>query len=330
MPTSHAKSQAGSTGVTAWLHPGADGRASIVYVANLGDAQAVMFNTKTGQIPQVATRTWDEEQATLMGNGVKATRASVTEPHAINGALKVDKTTGRATGMRNDPLGVGFREYDLLRKRHKFPSSKVPFCISNMPGEERWRLLNLEPTRALGHRNNKEPPLRHPEVYEWQVPQAEDHMLLVCCDGFFSKNAFPSPEHVTRFLADPVSFCKSKTFFRGTCLEVLMEEMGESHLLPDPSKVSMAELFHQIHEAVNDKLSDDTWCDAHDSAYEYLSVFAQENPIPNVRTAPAKTLLAASYLGVLMVSDDNISSCLVMLDGNSTFNGRRFELGSEH
>jgi len=42
-------------------------------------------------------------------------------------------------------------------------------------------------------------------------------------------------------------------------------------LLPDPSKVSMAELFHQIHEAVNDKLSDDTWCDAHDSAYEYLS-----------------------------------------------------------
>ena len=201
MPTSHAKSQAGSTGVTAWLHPGADGRASIVYVANLGDAQAVMFNTKTGQIPQVATRTWDEEQATLMGNGVKATRASVTEPHAINGALKVDKTTGRATGMRNDPLGVGFREYDLLRKRHKFPSSKVPFCISNMPGEERWRLLNLEPTRALGHRNNKEPPLRHPEVYEWQVPQAEDHMLLVCCDGFFSKSAFASPQVLTQALS---------------------------------------------------------------------------------------------------------------------------------
>jgi hypothetical protein len=63
----------------------------------------------------------------------------------------------------------------------------------------------------------------------------------------------------------------------------------------------MAELFHAIHEATNDKLSDDTWCDAHDSAYEYLSVFAQENPVPNVRTAPAKTLLAAAYLAVLMV-----------------------------
>jgi hypothetical protein len=41
-------------------------------------------------------------------------------------------------------------------------------------------------------------------------------MLLICCDGFFSKNAFPSPEHVTRFLADPVAFCKDKNFFRGT------------------------------------------------------------------------------------------------------------------
>jgi len=56
-------------------------------------------------------------------------------------------------------------------------------------------------------------------------------MLLLACDGFFSKNAFVSPEAVTMFLADPVAFCKRKDFFRGTCLEVLMEEMGESGVL---------------------------------------------------------------------------------------------------
>eukprot|EP00802_Teleaulax_amphioxeia_P022499 Tamp_22953.p1 GENE.Tamp_22953~~Tamp_22953.p1 ORF type:complete len:233 (+),score=42.51 Tamp_22953:43-741(+) len=231
--------------------------------------------------------------------------------------------------MRNDPFGVGFREYQLLMERHKYPPSKVPFCITNMPGEERWRLLNLEPTRALGHRNNKEPPLRHPEIYEWTVTAPEEHLLMLCCDGFFSKSAFASPEHVTKFLADPAAFCKRKDFFQGTCLEVLMEEMEESHLLPDPSKVTMAELFHHIHEAVNDKLSDDTWADAHDSAYEYLSVFAQENPIPNIRTAPAKTLLAAAYLAVLMVSDDNISCSIVFIDGKSAYDGKQFELGSE-
>ena len=38
---------------------------------------------------------------------------------------------------------------------------------SNMPGEERWRLLNLEPTRALGHANKKHAPLHSPEIYEW-------------------------------------------------------------------------------------------------------------------------------------------------------------------
>jgi hypothetical protein len=32
------------------------------------------------------------------------------------------------------------------------------------------------------------------QVYEWEVTNPEEHMLLVCCDGFFSKNAFVSPE----------------------------------------------------------------------------------------------------------------------------------------
>lgn len=31
----------------------------------------------------------------------------------------------------------------------------VLFYISNMPGEERWRVLELEPTRAVGHRLKK-------------------------------------------------------------------------------------------------------------------------------------------------------------------------------
>ena len=44
MPTSHGKSQAGSTGVTCWVHPGPGGAASHVYLACLGDSQAMLFN----------------------------------------------------------------------------------------------------------------------------------------------------------------------------------------------------------------------------------------------------------------------------------------------
>jgi hypothetical protein len=36
-----------------------------------------------------------------------------------------------------------------------------------MPGEERWRLLDLEPTRALGHANKTYGPLHSPEIYEY-------------------------------------------------------------------------------------------------------------------------------------------------------------------
>ena len=47
---------------------------------------------------------------------------------------------------------------------------QVPFCITNMPGEERWRLLNLEPTRALGHRNNKVSVPNGFLMCSWRVP----------------------------------------------------------------------------------------------------------------------------------------------------------------
>ena len=49
--------------------------------------------------------------------------------------------------------------------------------------------------------------------------------------------------------------------------------------------------------------------------------FAKEKPIPNVRTAPAKTLLAACYLAVLMVS-----SCVEHRPGISLFQPRPHSL----
>ena len=47
---------------------------------------------------------------------------------------------GSLAGMDKDPDGVGFREYQLLAKRHNFSLSRKPYNISNMPGEERWRV----------------------------------------------------------------------------------------------------------------------------------------------------------------------------------------------
>ena len=60
-------------------------------------------------------------------------------------------------------------------------------------------------------------------------------------------------------------------------------------------------------------------------------LFAQEKPTPNIRTAPAQTLLAACYLASLMASDDNVSCTLVMLDHDKLYgDGDAFEIGMEH
>jgi len=177
-----------------------------VYAACLGDSQAFIFEQYTGAIQQRDCRIWDHEMGTIQSKGEDAVLPFETTAHGITGGI-VRSKSGKPVGMQNDPTGVGFREYELLRRRNRIPSSKDPKCLSNMPGEERWRLLDLEPTRALGHVGKKHVPLHCPEIYEWPVPETQNYMMLMCCDGFFSKSAFTSPEMVAKFLVDPVGFC---------------------------------------------------------------------------------------------------------------------------
>jgi len=325
MPNEFPAAQAGSTGVACWVQ-GADGQgASHVFASCLGDSKALIFDSRNGTIPQMPVKTWDHEVGTLKGPGVVANAKAETYCHNLTGALKM--SNGKWSGMDKDPDGVGFREYQLLAEKHNFPSSRKPYNISNMPGEERWRVLDVEPTRALGHKLKREHPLHHPETKMWTVKDPGSTMLMLSCDGFFSKEAFGSPDHVTAFLSDPSAYCKRKDLFQGTCLKALLERLDETHKLPDPSTVDMLTLVEKIRSVVYSKLSDDTWTSAYDSAYQYLKKFAAEKPIPNIKTHPVKTLLAACYFAVLLVSDDNVSVSIIFLDGISRFGGQMLQSG---
>ena len=37
----------------------------------------------------------------------------------------------------------------------------------------------------------------------------------MCCDGFFSKNAFKSTNHLVEFLVNPMDYCHRSDFFSG-------------------------------------------------------------------------------------------------------------------
>jgi hypothetical protein len=206
--------------------------------------------------------------------------------------------------------------------------------MSTRPGEYRWRLLDLEPTRALGHKDKALAPLHAPEIYEWTVENPQQTMVLLCCDGFFSKNAFTCPAMLALFLVNPTDFCHRPGFFQGTCLAALLKEMRRP--LPTPAKHSMGSLIKFIYKTINPILCDETWRLAHETAYQYLILFSRQVPIPNIRTAPAQTLLAACYLATLMASDDNCSATIVMMDKDKRYHknrdlnaGVRFELGNQ-
>jgi len=326
MPTEFPAAQSGSTGVACWVHGDPGKGASKVYASCLGDSKALLFDMRDGKIPPMQVRTWDHEVGTLNGAGVASGSRAETFCHNLTGGL-LHGRDGKWTGMDKDPHGIGFREFKLLSERHHFAASRKPYNISNMPGEERWRVLDVEPTRALGHKLKREHPLHHPEIKEWQVQEPSKSMLMLSCDGFFSKEAFATPDHVTRFCADPQSYCKDPALFNGTCLKALLERLDETHKLPNPATVDMATLFDKIRNVVFSKLSDDTWTTAYDAAYQYLRKFAQEKPIPNITTQPVKTLLAACYFAVLLVSDDNVSVSVVFLDGLVRFGGGCIDSG---
>lgn len=97
-------------------------------------------------------------------------------------------------------------------------------------------------------------------IYEWLVDDPEKTLDLMCCDGFFSKNAFTTPEMVMQF---PV-FCHQSEFFNGTCfsLAALFKKMPWNlDCLPHPEKHSMGSLFTFFSQTINPILCDKAWRD---------------------------------------------------------------------
>ena len=238
----------------------------------------------------VAAHTFASETTSFVSAGAAKSTSEMPTPSPSQSPTGFDVEGRPAT-----PTSAEDRAKTMLGKL-------LPRAVSNMAGEERWRVLDIEPTRALGHAHTSSPgsrslaPNRRPEIVEWLVGDKSTTLLLVCSDGFFSKNAFSSVQRVTEFLVDPDAYCRRPDFFQDTCLYAALSEQtqGQTHL-PDPTKCSMAELFEEIYEVVLPSLNDDTWSDAYFSAFMYLTVFARESPRPTVRSQPAKTLVSLTH-----------------------------------
>ena len=71
---------------------------------------------------------------TLDSSGEEAFLPYETTAHNCTGPLIRDDT-GKVVGMGNDPTGVGLREYQLLRRRHRFR----PSCVhKRLSGGNLW------------------------------------------------------------------------------------------------------------------------------------------------------------------------------------------------
>eukprot|EP00802_Teleaulax_amphioxeia_P004685 Tamp_04689.p1 GENE.Tamp_04689~~Tamp_04689.p1 ORF type:complete len:264 (-),score=29.08 Tamp_04689:1750-2541(-) len=121
MPCRLPECNAGATAIACWLDKdnNKDGVPLRIYVACAGDSQAIVFNSLTGEIPEKKCRLWDAEMKTLDTTGEEGMLPYETTPHQCTGGL-VRNEAGKALAMENDPTGVGMREYQLLRRQHRF------------------------------------------------------------------------------------------------------------------------------------------------------------------------------------------------------------------
>ena len=72
---------------------------------------------------------------------------------------------------------------------------------------------------------------REPEFVVWQLPERISLAIIVCCDGFVSKMAFPNTPSIARCICDPESYTKGSAFLEGTIFQRCDDEVSKAQTL---------------------------------------------------------------------------------------------------
>jgi serine/threonine protein phosphatase PrpC len=302
------REMSGSTAIVAH----ADG--DTISVCCLGDSSAIVFDDKTGAIlPSNGenTQVWDVccdkkkqswpdvlvEQDKLPGRGMRHPSGLMqTVAHAFSGPLVSDQ--------------VGSREFSLLlaNTRNRERTCLLPpppkQIEGSIPQENRWRVGMIEPSRSLG--DIRAPYCLHgPEITQWSSIPSSSSVLLLCSDGFTSKNAFLSLAHLARFLTDPLAFLARWTLDNTVLVSHdpdLNNDLQQVVDIPDRIRLvaSRALAVLQKNEV------DQHWIDTHCASARWLQ--------DHCPAFSGSELLAAAHLAILQLSDDNLTAVALKME----------------
>ncbi len=266
-----------------------------IWVACVGDSQAFLIDPQNGSIVQGVDDSWDFE---TNGPALTFNNMCMTNPHGLSGYADANNV------ITDDPIGT--KEYKLMRE--KFPySSKVkkPWMEGLHANEKRFRCTELEPTRAVGDKGYHI--LRRPEVFKWNLKKAQGNILILTCDGFQSKNAFPETERLFKFMIDPKDYIMNTDFLDNTVAKLKFSDKICTYDIDN--KETLTEKIDALYKFSHSLVCKDiVWRNAVIESYNYVKNVVASGSIPNMNTDLEETLLLATHMAILMLSDDNVTA----------------------
>lgn len=299
--------RSGSTFVSAFLSSRQE-----LYVATLGDSVCFMFHGRTGAIAGRSVCSWDFAEADCSRMMIEHCDRCCTVPHAVSGQTE-DQT-------RADFCAFGRNERRLARERG-FETGEARRRVGTLPCEGRFWFpkVGVEPTRSIGHRAV----LKRPVVSQWKLFERregagadgaddDDLVLVLACDGFSSKNAFPTMDRLARFLSNPEAYILDPTIFEDTCFAAYAKkDIVKLRAVKDDGR-TVIEQLRLIYDVVQHHVSGDTvWAAARTKAIEWFVEDIERNNgklASGVSENAQRAMDAAANFAILLLSDDNITA----------------------
>jgi hypothetical protein len=149
---------------------------------------------------------------------------------------------------------------------------------------------------------------RSPEVVVWQCPTNQTSFVFCVCDGFESKLAIPDGNRIAMLLSNPARYIKSPNLMKDTIVNSICgQKSGQIANMTASQKIEV------IKSTVYGSLPDEMWRRAYEISYNHVIEKLSAGNFPELKDDPEAVVQFATHVAVLMLSDDNVSSEILVI-----------------
>jgi len=137
----------------------------------------------------------------------------------------------------------------------------------------------------------------------WELPAGSSCYIFAVCDGYDSKLAIPNDSALAQVLFSPREYLNGD-FLHNTCTSVYA---------PNNQGHDVRSKLQHIRDSIHAQL-DDRWRTAFDESWEYVYTVLDSAADPQLRPDTLASISLASHICVLLLSDDNVSTEVLLVD----------------